>query len=280
MDAVKENPLLDIARRLRLRIQLNETVTDALDEFSGKIRTNAGWFDKPDEVQNFIHKFRDYLQSYSLIIQKILKQIEDEITEDHIHSLRNISNRNDVELQRCFQFQRFAIARGANETQAEPILQKIYTTIRDRIETDKDLGALIADMLRFVQAQTEHDAPEQTVHDGPHGPRMALRSKDVEDESTGEKAYKLIITFFIATNLGRIIALSAFICIGISFAMNYTQKGPGMIDAISNSDFEKEAAELDGPKKPNLSEDSLLEMVPVSKDIISPTKEQKAPREP
>ena len=203
MNAAEDNPLLDIARRLQLRVQLNERVTDALDDLSGAIRTHTDWFDKPDEVQDFIHKFREYIQSYSLIIQKIEKQIEDEITEEHIHSLRNISNRNDMERQRCFQFQRFAIARGANDAKAGPILQSIYTTIRDRIETDKDLGALIADMLRFVrkEEQQEQSAPGPKERQSAQEPRMALRSKDESDDSTGEQAYKIFLRFMIGTNL-------------------------------------------------------------------------------
>lgn len=283
MNASKDNPLLEIAKRLRLRIQMNENTVDMLDDFSGSIRTHVDWFDKPDEIQDFVHKFREYMQSYSSILQKILKQIEDEITEEHIHSLRNISNRNDVELQRCFQFQRYAIARGANDAKAGPLLQEIYTTIRDRIESDKELGALIADMLRYTQTGNEqhqhpHDQfkPDSRDHHVKHG----LRTRSAKEESTGEQVYKLVLSFFLRTNIGRLIALIAFICIGISFAMNYTPKGPGMVDAITNSDFEKDGATLNQDKPNNHSENRALEPVPSDEIINAPTDENVVPNQP
>ncbi|MBZ0257163.1 hypothetical protein K8I31_13940 [bacterium] len=280
MDATKNNPLLDIVKRLRIRNQLNDALTDSLDDMAGSVRKNAGLFDKPDEVQDFIHKFREYMQSYSAIIKKILQQIEDEITEEHIHSLRNIANRNDVELQRCFQFQRYVIARGANDHQAEPVLQNVYTSIRDRIETDKDLGALIADMMRFAKRNEVGEHVEEEVHHTSHEPKSALRSKSPDDESVGERAYKLVILFFIKTNIGRAIALLAFICIGVSFTMNYTQKGPGMIDAISNSDFEKDAASIESNSEYKPDSNSALNVDASPEVIDNPTNEVIVPQKP
>ena len=280
MDAAKKNPLLDIVKRLRIRIQLNDALTDSLDEIAGLVRTNAGWFDKPDEVQDVIHKFREYMQSYSSSVKKILQQVEDEITDEHIHSLRNIANRNDVELQRCFQFQRYVIARGANDHQAEPILQNVYTSIRDRIETDKDLGALIADMMRFANSNEEIEIAEAEAHHASHDHKSALRSKNPDDESTGEKAYKLVILFFVKTNLGRAIALLAFICIGVSFAMNYTQRGPGMIDAVSESGFEKDAASIESKSDSPLDENSAV-IIDASTEVIDNTQDKAiAPQKP
>ncbi len=273
MNATNGNLLLDIVKRLQRRIQLNQRVTETLDELSGNIRTNAGWFDKPDKVQGFIHKYREYLESYSSIIHKILTQIENEITNDHIHSLRKIANRNEMELQRCFQFQRFSIARGANHPKAKPTLQRVYIIIRDRIDADKDLGALIADMLRFVQSMDEATPSEQPTQSAQNGPRRALRSKDESDESTGEKAYKIFIGYLVRTNLGRAIAFAAFVCIGIAFAMNYTQRGPGIVDSIIEGEFEKGAIESSDNSFSIQRDARPLDTFPATSLIATPSQE-------
>lgn len=244
MNEAARSPLDSILDRLRQRLAMNSESLAVLEETSSHIRTSASQYEKPDEVQNLVHEFSDYLAAYSSVLKRLIEEVPHEITEEHVNKLRRIAKRNETEQQRCFQFQRVYIARGINTPEASKALNRVYESMRERTTFDKqELGALLADMLRYAEI-AEHEPHDVATNEEKHSPsdeEPEMKPDETPTQpSVAERAYKAAVSFLVTTHLGRAIGLAVFVAIGISLGMNYSQPGRDMIESLSEEGMQSE----------------------------------------
>ncbi|MBI1389945.1 MAG: hypothetical protein GC154_16010 [bacterium] len=289
MNPLSPDWLEGFQRRSSQRREWNDQTRAALESSISNIKTQSALLDKPDEVIAFINQFIEYMNMYNSILDKIQENASGELHEETGLRLKKLHDRNAAERQRCFQFQRLYIARGLNDAKAIPLLEEVYHRILERIEKDESLSEDVKAILSHFrskkggQASSYHPSGEGVGHITNHPPSAAkldTSSSAHRPDWIFIRTYRMLLTFFLKTNLGRLVIFLIFILIGVSFAQLQSQNGAGFVDSIFSPDFEKESAFPDDQRTPSASTQSPSTHIPDLEDPETAAAVESASAEP